>query len=353
MKPEPKTHEVQDIRHAIEAAIDSSGFPREAAAVTYAVVDGFHCGEKTRALVFTVTVRQSRYRSLKRGERKAFYQGLRSCNPGGFGSQVFKDGETVVMKVRGGSIHSPVRIVLSIENDEPGRPTEVVPEEMFPDVTSHATAPLDAMIGLYSTDRNDQFGSGGAEPFSVSAVMSALVGDAVWGQGQLELLPLPARKGELLEHVRRVAGKVRPADRLRAKSWAGVLQLALVQERHNEIGDVRQRWVDEYGKYKSIDGGTGTCFTLPEGGPPSPKSGETLRKMATVCVRILEDLSHLRGSDANLAIDVQSINTLKELRAMAFGFLSDGHLSLHDRFEAYRNASRRGHELVAYAAWPM
>jgi hypothetical protein len=354
VKSEPKTFEVQDIIRLIDKVVVDSGFQPGAATTKYAVVDGFGSGEKTRTLVFTVQFRQSDYRGLNRVERGELEKRVKSCTPSGFGVQIFKDGDAVLMQTGRASHRRPVNIVILIENDEAGRPSEVRPSEMFPEIRRYATAPLDAMFGLYTRQQDDMFGARNAKPFSVSAVMSALVADPIWSHGECQLLPLPTSKGgELLKHVRATANKVRQADKIRAKSWEGVLRLAVISEGYSEIASVRQKWVDEHGKYESIDNDTGTCFTLPAGGPPSPNSSGTARKLAAACVRTLEELSSLQGTEATLSLDMQSMNTLKELQAMALGFLAIRQTSLDERFEPYWAASGRGRELIAYTAWPL
>jgi hypothetical protein len=227
MKQGPKPHEIEDITRSIRTVIDEIGFPPEAAVIEYAVVDGFYSGEKTRALVFAVRLRQSHYRKLNRPEREALDKRLRSCYSIGFGPLIFREGKTVIMKTRGTSDRRSLGISLVIDNDEAGRPTEVTPSEMFPDVRTHSTAPLDAMFGLYTRERTDRLSAGRAAPYSVSAIMSALVEDPIWNQGEVQLLPLPTSdNGELLEHVRRCASSVRLTDAIRARSWSGVLLLA-------------------------------------------------------------------------------------------------------------------------------
>jgi hypothetical protein len=52
------------------------------------------------------------------------------------------------MKTRKMSFDRPMVIVVDIENDEPGRPTEVVPKEMFPKVRA---TPLPHLIRIVLT----------------------------------------------------------------------------------------------------------------------------------------------------------------------------------------------------------
>lgn len=350
-QPEALNVDVNAVIESIGVAIREYGLPADAAATAYAVVDGFTHGEKRRTLEFRVTLQQSWYRPLSVSERRTLEVRLGSCLPGSrhHGSFIFEDAGAVVMKTRKSSFDRPMAIVIDIDNDEFGRPTEVVPDEMFPEVGEHATAPLDALFGLYSSDRNAIGLDEGS--FSVSAVLCALVADQIWGTNETPILPVDFDdSAALIKHVSSIAGKVSPAHMIRAKSWAAVLRFAIVFERYEKIAVERRKWVAEHGKYRSAHGGT--SFSLPEGGPASPPSGDTVRRLAAACAQALDDFSNFRSPEAALSWDLQSLNTLKELQAMSMGFLIDQQPALHKRFEAFRNASRRGHRLLAAASWP-
>jgi hypothetical protein len=344
--------DVNTVIESIAVAVRESGLPADAAATAYAVVDRFNHGQKRRILEFRVTFQQSWYRPLSASERKALGKRLGSCLPGSrhHGSIVFEDSGEVVMKTRKASFDRPMAIVVDIDNDEFGRPTEVVPDEMFPDVREHATAPLDALFGLYASERN---GIGlDAGMFSVSAVLCALVEDQIWRTSETPILPVDLDdSNSLIKHVSSIAGKVSPAHMIRAKSWTAVLRFAIVFERYEKVAVERRKWVEEHGKYRNEHGGT--SFSLPEGGPAYPPSGDTVRRLAAACAQALDDFSNFSSPEAALSWDLQSLNTLKELQAMSMGFLIDQQPALHERFESFRDASRRGRRLITSSAWPL
>jgi hypothetical protein len=343
---------VNAVIESIGRQIEEFGLPSGAAETSYSVVDGFRDGQKRKTLEFSISIKQSSYRPLDASGRKSLGSRIRSCLPGSrhHGSFVFEDSGVVVMKTRKSSFDSPMAIIVDIVNDEPGRPTEVVPGEMFPEVRGHATAPLDALFGLYSGER-DAIGCNEGT-FTVSAVLCALVADYIWRTCETPILPIDFDdRSALIKNVSSLAGKVSPAHMIRAKSWVATLRFAVVFERYEKIAVERRKWVAEHGNYRSEHGGT--SFSLPEGGPPSPPSGETVRRLAAACAQALDGFSSFRTPEAALSWDLQSLNTLKELHAMSMGFLIDQQPALHKRFESFRTASRRGQRLLASATWPL
>ncbi len=349
---EPLSVDVNAVIESIGQAAREFDLPNDAAATTYAVVDGFRDGRKTRTLEIRVSIKQSSYRPLSASDRKTLGSRLKSCLPGLYGSCIFEDSGVVVLKTRKTyiSLERPMVMVIDVVNDEPGRPTEVVPNQMFPEVRGHATAPLDALFGLYSGERDAMGDNDGT--FSVSAVLCALAADQIWQTDETPILSVDLDdRSALIKHVSSLAEKVPSAHMIRAKSWGAVLRFSVVLERYEKVAVERRKWVAEHGKYRNELGGT--SFSLPEGGPPSPPSGETARRLAAACAQALDDLSNLKTPEAALSWDLQSLNTLKELQAMSMGFLLDRQPSPHKRFEPFRAASRNGHRLIASVKWPL